>query len=82
MPSVRASSRPNLGGWQLQPTPTGTAIKGTPPQPPEPTSERSPYMRSSMPLMAATGDAFTRQFYSRTGLPSQRILPVGKGARA
>jgi hypothetical protein len=39
-------------------------------------------MVASMPLMASTGDAFQRQFYSTQNIPAQRILPAGKGARA
>jgi hypothetical protein len=33
-------------------------------------------MTASMPLMATTGDAFVRQFYTNNGLPQQRILPA------
>ena len=33
-------------------------------------------MLGSMPLMAATGDAFARQFYGGGNLPQHRILPV------
>lgn len=82
MPSIKASSRPNLRGWQpSQLAPAGDTPKHNAPTEPDPT-ERSPYMRASMPLMASTGDAFARQFYSKTGLPSQRILPTGRGAKA
>lgn len=81
MPSVRASSRPNTGGWQpLQNASAGGAQRGNMPEP-DPTA-RSPYMRASMPLMASTGDAFARQFYAQNGLPSQRILPAKRGAGA
>lgn len=82
MPSIRASSRPNLAGWQpAQNAPAGLAITGNSPAQQSPLA-RSPYMQASMPLMASTGDAFARQFYAQNGLPSQRILPVGKGGRA
>lgn len=81
MPSIKASSRPNLRGWQPAQNPsTGTAQAAIPPEP-DPTA-RSPYMRASMPLMASTGDAFARQFYANNGLPSQRILPAKRGAGA
>jgi hypothetical protein len=39
-------------------------------------------MLSSMPLMASTGDAFAKQFYSNANTPSQRIMPAKKGAGA
>lgn len=80
MPSVRASSRPDLRGWQqAQITPSGEPERHNPPPPPDPLA-RSPFMRASMPLMASTADAFSRQFYSENGLPSQRILPAKKGS--
>jgi hypothetical protein len=43
---------------------------------------RSPFMLASMPLMASTADAFSRQFYGQGNVPSQRILPAKKGAGA
>jgi hypothetical protein len=40
-------------------------------------------MLAPMPLMASTGDAFVRQFYSPSNLPQQRILPASsKGPKA
>ena len=82
MPSVKASVRPNLRGWTPTPsTPAGGGDRPAAPTPPDLT-ERSPYMRASMPLMASTGDAFARQFYAQNGLPQQRILPAKKGAGA
>ena len=44
------------------------------------TSNQSPVMLSSMPLMAATADLFTRQFYGGTRVPQQRILPPRRQA--
>lgn len=80
-PSIRASARPNLRGWQPAQDPSTVDTAKTIPPEPDPT-ERSPYMRASMPLMASTGDAFARQFYAKNGLPQQRILPAKKGAGA
>jgi hypothetical protein len=81
MPSVRASARPNLGGWQALQTTQPAPSNRTAPAQPDP-NERSPFMAASMPLMASTGDAFVRQFYTKTGLPSQRILPTRRGGAA
>jgi hypothetical protein len=81
MPSIRASARVDLKGWQpAQNVPAGDGMKAIPPEP-DPTA-RSPYMRASMPLMASTGDAFARQFYTQNGLPQQRILPAKRGGGA
>jgi hypothetical protein len=46
------------------------------PVPGEDREQRSALMLASMPLMAATGDAFQRQFYGGGNLPQHRILPV------
>jgi hypothetical protein len=81
MPSISASARPILRGWKPAENPVAEPGKYNPPPEPDPT-ERSPYMRASMPLMASTGDAFARQFYAKNGLPQQRILPAKKGAGA
>lgn len=79
MPSIKASARVNLRGWQ--PAPNNPSP--TPPALPSYTTaaipSRSPYMRASMPLMASTSDSFTRQFYSASNVPQQRILPTGNG---
>jgi hypothetical protein len=82
MPSVRQSGKVNLDGWRpAENAPQeGQKFKVTAPEP-DPT-ERSPYMLTSMPLMASTGDAFQRQFYSRANTPSQRILPAKRGGGA
>lgn len=80
MPSIRASSRVNLTGWQAtQTTPVSTPQTRTISTQSEANS-RSPFMLASMPLMASTNDALTRQFYSTENLPQQRILPAKKGA--
>ena len=80
MPSIKASARPNLRGWQpAQNPPAGEPQKPVPPPAPNPLS-RSPFMHASMPLMASTGDAFARQFYSSQNIPQQRILPAKKGS--
>jgi hypothetical protein len=79
MPSVRQSTRPNLQDWKPV-TPTPPPADRTAPFI-DPTA-RSSYMIASMPLMASTGDAFQRQFYSDGSVPQQRILPAKRGAGA
>jgi hypothetical protein len=37
-------------------------------------------MLASMPLMATTADAFQRQFYGGSKVPTYRTLPVKKGS--
>jgi hypothetical protein len=82
MPPVKQSARPNLDGWRPAETPLQQEDNNQVNAPePDPT-ERSPYMLTSMPLMASTGDAFQRQFYSRASTPSQRILPAKRGGGA
>jgi len=81
MPSVRASARVNLKGWQPAAGTLATDDQKAILPEPDPT-ERSPFMRASMPLMASTGDAFARQFYVKNGLPQQRILPAKRGGGA
>jgi hypothetical protein len=77
MPSVRQSGNPSLRGWQ--PAPKTPQKEPQTPAPMDPNS-RSAMMLAPMPLMASTADAFTRQFYSNSNLPSQRILPAKRGA--
>jgi hypothetical protein len=79
MPSIKQSAKPNMKGWTKAP-PAPPAKAQTPA--PNDSPGRSAFMVASMPLMASTGDAFQRQFYSGQNLPSQRILPTGKGATA
>jgi len=81
MPSIRASARPNMQGWKQAESLSPGGEKSTPP-PPQDTLSRSPFMTASMPLMASTGDAFARQFYTQNGLPQQRILPAKKASGA
>ena len=40
------------------------------------TSGRSPFMLSSMPESASSGDLLGRQFYNGNRVPQQRILPT------
>jgi hypothetical protein len=81
MPSIRSSARPNTGGWTQAQTPSAAAQNTAQAPPPDPFA-RNPFMTASMPLMASTGDAFARQFYTDSGLPQQRILPAKKGGGA
>lgn len=81
MPSIRQSARPDTRGWEQAQTPSVTDKKAAPPPDPDPL-QRSAFMSASMPLMASTGDAFARQFYTPSGLPQQRILPAKKGGGA
>jgi len=79
MPPIRQSSKVNTAGWEKAQNPpqndTANTAAATPPDP----TARSPFMLTSMPLMASTGDAFQRQFYGAGNLPQQRILPAKKG---
>jgi hypothetical protein len=79
MPSIRQSGNPSLRDWKPAPPPPSQS--GQTPAPMD-TPGRSPFMLNSMPLMASTGDAFQRQFYGQSNIPSQRILPAKKGAGA
>jgi hypothetical protein len=83
MPSIRGSSRPNLKGWKpVQNQPSAEPEKTSAPTAPDPLA-RSPFMHASMPLIASTGDAFVRQFYTNANLPQQRIFPAGiRGPKA
>jgi hypothetical protein len=75
MPSIRQSRNVNTRNYKPIPPPMQAAPTMTP-VPIEDREARSPLMHSSMPLMAATGDAFQRQFYGSGNLPQHRILPV------
>ena len=81
MPSIRQSARPQIDGWKQVNNAAQNAQKAAASTPPDPLA-RSAFMSASMPLMASTGDAFARQFYSSSGLPQQRILPAKKGSGA
>jgi len=79
MPSVRASARVNLRGWeQVKREPAEGATKPTPPPTQHPLT-RSALMAAPMPLIASTSDAFIRQFYGAGNTPQTRIFPTGKG---
>ena len=80
MPSIRASGTVNLRGWQAAPTAPAATVQTKAVPSDSQTPVRSSIMHASMPLMASTADAFTRQFYSQDNLPQQRILPAKKGA--
>ena len=82
MPSVKQSATVNLEGWKPVETPSMQEAQRPLPPPPSDSPNRSTFMLTSMPLMASTGDAFQRQFYSRANTPSQRILPAKRGGGA
>lgn len=71
-----------MRGWQPVQASPGGEPKPTPSPAPSPLSQaglaRSPFMHASMPLMASTSDAFTRQFYSPVNTSQQRIMPIPK----
>jgi hypothetical protein len=66
-----------MQGYQPMPQPSNAT-----PQipPPEKAPTRHPNMLASMPLMATTADAFQRQFYGGSKVPTYRTLPVKKGS--
>lgn len=77
MPAVRASTPSTLQGYTQVVSQTPTAAPAS-----VDTSKgslRSSMMRASMPIMASTNDAFTRQFYGQENIPQQRILPAKRG---
>jgi hypothetical protein len=77
MASLRQAARVNMQGYQPAPQPRYT----TPQIPPEnPTPTRHPNMLASMPLMASTADAFQRQFYGGSRVPTYRITPAKRGS--
>jgi hypothetical protein len=77
MATLRQAARVNMQGYQPMPA-QRTLQPSTPPSNPTPT--RHPNMLASMPLMATTADAFQRQFYGGSKVPSYRVLPVKKGS--
>lgn len=80
MATLNQSGAVNMAGWQpnTQPTQTQTG-QGT--SPPDPRTIRSPHMLASMPMIASTQDAFTRQFYGGQNVPTYRILPVQRSVK-
>jgi hypothetical protein len=79
MPSVKQSQGANMTGWQPAPAPDLQTVdnKGEPPAP-NTYPNRSPFMLSSMPLMASTNDALN-QFYGLVSLPFFRTVPIQHG---
>lgn len=80
MPRMNELRNPDLSNMRQVPVPT-PAPTPSPTQDADPNG-RAPNMLSSMPLMASTGDAFQRQFYGGTNVPTYRILPAKRGAGA
>lgn len=80
MPSIRQSQNVSMDGWQ--PAPPKTDLEKTDPaaEPPSMAGypNMSPFMLSSMPLMASTNDALT-QFYGNWSIPTWRTVPVQHG---
>ncbi len=79
MASLRQAARTNMEGYK----PVAQPRQSTPQRPPEtmlPT--RSPNMLASMPLKASTADAFQRQFYGGSRVPTYRTLPARRGSGA
>jgi hypothetical protein len=80
MPTMKQAANADMKGWA--PAPTVPPIAPQRPALPNQIAipQRLPTMLSSMPLMASTADAFTRQFYGGANVPKYRILPAGGGA--
>jgi hypothetical protein len=84
MPPMNKLRNPDLSNMRQVPAPTPAPTPtptSSPTQDADPNG-RAPNMLSSMPLMASTGDAFQRQFYGGTNVPTYRILPAKRGAGA
>lgn len=75
MPTLTASSKVKMTGWQQAGATPQASDTQTPAPQPDPHTTRSAQMSASMPLMASTNDAL-HQFYSPQNIPQQRILPV------
>lgn len=83
MPSIKASSNPSMNGWTQQPQKQDTPTVDQTSQANEPPVEmgapnQSPFMLSSMPLMASTNDALN-QFYGNWSIPQFRTVPIQHG---
>jgi hypothetical protein len=80
MPTVKQSQNVNMDGWQA--APIKVDLQPSQPANQPPTSggypNMSPYMLSSMPLMASTNDALT-QFYGVQSIPTFRTVPIQHG---
>ena len=85
MPSVKASQNVNLSGWQPTPKTEAPDLQGSQPANEPPAAggypNMSPFMLSSMPLMASTNDALT-QFYGNWSIPQFRTVPVQHGGNS
>jgi len=86
MPSVKASQISSMNGWTLQPPKTEAPDIQQTTQASEPPASggypnMSPFMLSSMPLMASTNDALS-QFYSNWSIPQFRTVPVQHGGNS
>jgi hypothetical protein len=77
MASLKQAAQADMQGWEPVPQ---QPLAQQPPTPPDPNENRLPNMLASMPLMASTNDALSRQFYGSSYLPSFRILPAKKGS--
>jgi hypothetical protein len=75
MPSISASSNPDMNGWAPVNAPTQQTQQPSLPQ----ATDRSAFMIASMPAMMSGGDLIGSQFYPNTRVPTQRILPVRGG---
>jgi hypothetical protein len=82
MASLKAASSADMTGYKPAPS-APPAQLNTPSIPKSGDSPgRLPTMLSSMPLNASTGDAFQRQFYGGSNVPTYRILPAQRGGTA
>ena len=81
MANLRQAAQANMKGYApVQSTPQAT-LQRPALQHPGVTPGRNPTMLASMPVTASTADAFTRQFYGGTNVPTSRTLPAGKGGQ-
>jgi hypothetical protein len=83
MPSIKQSQNVDMSGWTQQPPKADpSTLQQTQPAAEPPASggypNMSPFMLSSMPLMASTNDALT-QFYGTWSIPQFRTVPVQHG---
>ena len=86
MPSVKQSQSANMSGWTQQLPKSGPAeLQQTQPAGEPPAAggypNMSPFMLSSMPMMASTNDALT-QFYGNWSIPQFRTVPVQHGGNS
>jgi hypothetical protein len=84
MPSIKQSQNVSLAGWQQKPD-NAPNLETTDPKGQPPVNggypNASPYMLSSMPLMASTNDALT-QFYGANAIPQFRTVPMQHGGNS